>query len=487
MSQGLKELLSRCSRRRVFVIGDMMLDRVIRGEVERISPEAPVPVVRYRDEEFLLGGACNVAHNMARLGCLVTVLGLLGKDPHGDELLRILGEKGIGFAGFRGARPTTTKTRVVASRHQLLRVDREEARWLSEAEEKGLLDALEGEVLREAPSVVVLSDYAKGVCSPGLCQKVISRFSSLGVPVLVDPKGSDWERYRGAFMVTPNLRELGMALGKALPNEDMAAEAAARELMERFDLKHVMVTRSEMGLSLFGGGITLHERSCAREVYDVTGAGDTVVAVFAALLGAGAEVSRGAHWANRAAGYVVGKEGTYAIGAAELLSLSHGAEDSKLVESFEEAAAVVEKWRKSGETVVFTNGCFDILHLGHVRCLRAAKAMGDRLVVGLNSDDSVRRLKGSERPLNPQWMRGEVLASLEAVDLVVIFHQDTPLELIKALRPHVLVKGGDYREDQIVGAREVRSWGGRVEVVPLLEGVSTTGIIGKARGDVDNG
>ncbi|EHM09310.1 D-heptose-1-phosphate adenylyltransferase [Thermanaerovibrio velox DSM 12556] len=481
MNLGLKELLSRCSGRRVFVIGDMMLDRVIRGDVERVSPEAPVPVLRHRWEEAIPGGACNVAHNMARLGCQAVMFGLLGQDPQGDELLGLLDHKGIRFSGVRCGRPTTTKTRVVAQRHQLLRVDREESRPLSPKEEADLLKAVEVEAAMGCPSVVVLSDYAKGVCSPGLCGKVISLFSSLGVPVLVDPKGIDWGRYRGASLITPNLKELGMALGRPVPNDDSAVEAAAKELMERFGLDMVMVTRSEMGLSLFGGPVPLHERSSAREVYDVTGAGDTVVAVLASLLAAGADMAVAAHWANRAAGYVVGKEGTYAIGAEELLSLADGLADKLVLDSFAEAAGVVERWRRSGDTVVFTNGCFDVLHPGHVRCLRAARSMGDRLVVGLNSDDSVRRLKGPGRPLNNHWMRAEVLAALDSVDLVVIFDQDTPLELIKELRPHVLVKGGDYREDQIVGASEVREWGGRVAVVPLLEGLSTTGIIERAR------
>lgn len=481
MEVDLREALLRCQGGRVFVVGDMMLDRVVRGSVDRISPEAPVPVVRYQEEESLPGGACNVAHNLVRLGCAVQIFGMVGDDPQGEDLLGMLAHKGIDFRGILGDRPTTTKTRVVANRHQLLRIDREEVRWLSEDEEGRLWGALEGSLAQGRPSVLVLSDYGKGVCSKELCARIISRFASLSVPVLVDPKGNQWDKYRGAFLVTPNLKELGMVIGQGIPNSDDAVEAAARQVRERFQLGYVMVTRSEMGLSLVGEDLVMHERSSAREVYDVTGAGDTVVAVLASLIGAGVDLPQGARWANRAAGYVVGREGTYAIGVQELLSLL-APEAKTALASWEDAAAVAEAWRSEGKVVVFTNGCFDVLHPGHVRCLRAAKAMGDKLVVGLNSDRSVRGLKGPQRPLNPQWMRAEVLSALEMVDMVVIFDQDTPLELIRAIRPQVLVKGGDYRLEDIVGAPDVMSWGGRVEVVPLLEGVSTTGIIGKARG-----
>jgi D-beta-D-heptose 7-phosphate kinase/D-beta-D-heptose 1-phosphate adenosyltransferase len=476
---GTLKAIEGCSGLNVLVLGDLMLDRVIRGRVERISPEAPVPVVHFEEERFTLGGACNVARNMARLGCRVTVLGSLGDDPHGTLMEDLLSREGISFGGIRTERPTTTKTRVVAHRHQLIRVDREETGALPSPHQDRLLAALE-EALGAHPRVAVISDYAKGVCTPAVCGAAISRLRGMGVPVVVDPKGADWERYRGAFLVTPNLKELSIALGREVPNQDGPVEEAARQALERFGVDFIMVTRSEMGLSLVGPRGAHHHRSTAREVYDVTGAGDTAVAVFAALYGAGADMVEAALWANRAGGYAVGREGTYAVTREDLLSMLSLRGGGKLL-SLAEAVQLAETWRRGGQTVVFTNGCFDVLHAGHVRCIRSARAMGDRLIVGLNSDQSVRRLKGPNRPVNPEELRAEVLCALEDVDGVVIFHQDTPLEIIRAIRPQVLVKGGDYRPCDIVGHREVLSWGGRVEVVPLLEGLSTTRIIERIR------
>ena len=463
---------------KVLVLGDLILDRTYKGAVERISPEAPIPVVHVTSSTNGLGGAGNVAHNLSRLGCSVVLAASVGKDPEGFMLKELLGKNGIN-AGclFETAKVTTTKTRVISARQQMLRLDFEENDALEAKEEEALLARAEEEI-EKGVGAVVISDYGKGVCTPGVCRKVTDLCKSAKIPVIVDPKGPDWERYRGAWMVTPNLNELGQALGETVPNEDGAVEAAGLRLKNRWGLAHLLVTRSDKGMTLFFEEGILHEPALAREVFDVSGAGDTVVAVTAAFVSAGAAVADSIRAANRAAGFVVGKAGTYAIGAEELLAELDGtSRTSSKIQNLEEAAEIIRRWRREGRKVVFTNGCFDILHAGHVHCLERAKSFGDRLVVGLNSDDSVRRLKGKKRPVMNQSDRAAILSALECVDLVVAFDEDTPLELIRALKPAVLVKGGDYSPQDVVGRDMVEEWGGRVEIVPVLDGKSTTGIL----------
>lgn len=469
---------------RILVVGDPILDQTYEGTTGRISPEAPIPVVRIRSSRFGLGGACNVAHNLARLGCPVELTAVVGDDEEGTRLANMVAEKGIGNGLISSAeRFTTKKVRVVSARQQMLRLDFEYEGPLVPEEEKKLLNRITDPSL-ERFDAVVISDYGKGVCTCGVCQDVIRKCRDRGIPLMVDPKGAEWDKYKGAYMVTPNLKELGEAWGREIPNVDGNIELAARDLMNRFDIRGVLVTRSEKGLSLVLPDSAFHEPARALDVFDVTGAGDTVVAVLAAFISAGASLRDAAQMANLAAGFVVGKVGTYAIGRGELLDVIGGVQPpdfSVKIKGAGDAVLIVEEWKKRGMKVVFTNGCFDILHAGHVHCLEKAKEHGDRLVVGLNSDLSVKMNKGSGRPLNSQELRARVLSALAVVDMVVIFEEKTPFSLICALKPDVLAKGWDYREEDIVGAPEVASWNGKVVRVPLIDGLGTTTLLEKLK------
>ncbi len=472
---------------RVLVLGDLMLDCHIRGEVTRISPEAPVPVVRVVSRAWSPGGAANVATNLAELGCAVELIGVVGADDAGTRLSGLLRARGIGADGIvaDGRFATIVKTRVIGGHHQMLRIDDECLGGLEAATVTELVARVEARL--EGLGALVLSDYAKGVCAPGLCAAVIAAARKRGIPVLVDPKGRDFAKYAGATTITPNTGELAQASG-ADAHDHGALVAGGADLARRLGLEFLTFTRGEHGIALLEGE-RLHEiPATAREVFDVSGAGDTVIAVLSACLAArDAALTHldAVRLANLAAGIVVGKVGTVSIHLDELLvSLDAdlgGAGDGKML-GLAEAVARCARWRARGERVVFTNGCFDLLHAGHVGLLEQARQAGDRLVVGLNADSSVRALKGPDRPINPEGDRARVLASLAAVDAVVLFAEATPLELIRALRPDVLVKGADYREDQVVGATEVRSWGGRVALLPLLAGRSTTAAIARLKG-----
>jgi D-beta-D-heptose 7-phosphate kinase/D-beta-D-heptose 1-phosphate adenosyltransferase len=479
--ESAREILGRSfSGSRILVVGDLILDQTYEGITERISPEAPIPVVEISSCRNGLGGAGNVAHNLARLECEVELAAVIGDDGEGVLVTELLDSKGIENGLVTSEkRMTTKKVRIVSARQQMLRLDFEYADDLSLEEEKTLMAKI-ATFFADPPEAVVLSDYGKGVCTVGVCQALIRKSRDIGIPLVVDPKGPDWDKYKGASLVTPNLKELGQALMRDVADSDEEIEGAARRLMKQYEIDSVLVTRSGKGFSLVQGGSVLHEPARALEVFDVTGAGDTVAAVLSAFVSAGASLEDSAKMANLAAGFVVGKVGTYAIDRDELLSILDGDGHLGLSEKergIEEAAAIVEGWKRSGMRVAFTNGCFDILHAGHVHCLQKAKASGDRLVVGLNSDSSVKLNKGFGRPFYSQDLRAKVLSALDAVDLVVVFQEETPLSIITALKPDVLVKGGDYKESEIAGAREVRSRGGKVVIVPLVKGLSTTKIL----------
>ncbi|MGC9490935.1 MAG: D-glycero-beta-D-manno-heptose-7-phosphate kinase [Thermovirgaceae bacterium] len=464
---------------RILVVGDVILDRTYSGDVERISPEAPIPVVHVKDCVHGLGGAGNVANNLRGLGCRTDLFGIAGADPEAEILRGMLREKGIAHEGLLVAeRATTTKTRIVSARQQMLRVDFEDTGPPGTEEQREISRQLE-KAVRQAADAVIISDYGKGVCMPGLCRHVIDLCNATKTPVVVDPKGADWGRYAGAFLVTPNLKELGEAVARDVPNENAAVEEAAKELRDRWNLDSVLVTRSDRGMTLVSGEPAVHEPALAREVFDVSGAGDTVVGIVTAFLAAGASLADSVRAANKAAGFVVGKAGTYAINAAELKKELEG--DSRVpsekILTLDEAVQSVGRWKAGGRRVVFTNGCFDILHAGHVRCLEEAKSLGDCLVVGINSDDSVRRLKGPKRPVMSQEDRARILAALHCVDVVVVFEENDPLKLVQALRPSVLVKGGDYKPEEVVGKDVVEADGGRVVIVPLVGGKSTSAIL----------
>ena len=460
------------SRARVLVVGDVMLDRYWHGATARISPEAPVPVVHIGRREDRPGGAANVAVNLAALGVGATVLGLTGRD----EAAAVLHGR-LEAAGVRSELEpqadgcTTVKLRILSSNQQLIRLDFEEAPPQGRSER---LLARFRELLPEH-DLVVLSDYAKGALRPAA--PLIEAARAAGLPVVVDPKGTDFSIYRGASLITPNLAELEAAAGPCTGEADLVA--AGTGLVDGLGLDALLVTRSEKGMTLFRRGeAPLHLPTHAREVYDVTGAGDTVIATLAGAMAAGLGVDAATALANLAAGIVVGKLGTAAVSEPELREAAGGAgeADSGVLDE-ERLVRVVEEARCRGERIVMTNGCFDLLHAGHVDYLRAARALGDRLVVAVNDDESVRRLKGPERPLNAVDRRMEVVAALGCVDWVVPFSEDTPERLICRLAPDVLVKGGDYRPEEIAGGECVRARGGEVVVLPFREGCSTTGLI----------
>ena len=473
--------LSQFKGRRVLVVGDIMVDRFIYGDVKRISPEAPVPVVRITREFSQLGGAGNVARNAASLGASVGFFSVIGDDRAGQEVTELMsGLDGIEpFLRINRQRETTIKNRFFsADGHHLLRADRETVAPVAPEDEGDLIQAFRREV--EKADAVVVSDYGKGVVSPALCRAVVEAARAAGVPVVVDPKGEDYAIYHGATVVTPNRAELALASGQAITNDEDIS-AAAQALMAATNLHAVLVTRSAEGMTLFQSGQPpLHFEAESQEVADVTGAGDTVAAVLGLALAAGAPLDHGARLANAAAGLVVRRRGTAVVTtrelAAALLRRDLSAAESKVVD-LPAAAAKAAMWRKDGRTVGFTNGCFDLLHPGHVSLLTEAKSHCDRLIVGLNSDASVGRLKGPGRPVQPEAARAAVMASMQMVDLVVVFNEDTPLDLIKALQPGVLVKGADYTKNEVVGGDIVEASGGRIVLADLVDSYSTTATI----------
>jgi len=466
----------------VVVVGDAMLDRFVYGQVERISPEGPIPVLRIARDAAMLGGAGNVARNLAALGVGSSFLAVIGEDAAGRELQALTAaETGVqnGLL-IESGRPTSIKERYIAGGQQLLRADRESLDDLAPATAGSLIEAAKT-ALRKA-GALVLSDYGKGVLQPDRLRALIDAAYSAGKPVVVDPKGRDYDVYRGASLVTPNRRELSEASGRAVESE-AEIEAACRALIADYGLGAVLATRSQEGMTLVvDGAPAQHFAAEAREVFDVSGAGDTVAAVVAAGLAAGLSLTDAARLANVAAGVVVGKVGTAVAALDELRRALHAAEflaaETKVV-GRETLLAELERWRDSGLKIGFTNGCFDLLHPGHVHLLHQARAACDRLVVGLNSDTSVTRLKGAGRPVQSEAARATVLASLGDVDRVVVFNEDTPLALIEAIKPDVLVKGADYTVEQVVGADIVQRHGGRVLLAELAPGHSTSATLRK--------
>lgn len=461
---------------RVLVVGDLMLDRYWHGETSRISPEAPVPVVHVGQAEERAGGAGNVALNIAALGGQAELLGFTGEDEAAGALAKILDDHGVAWRFTRvPGSATITKLRVLSRHQQLIRLDFEDGFHVTDA--TPLLDDFRHRL--SGAGAVVLSDYGKGTLAQ--VQDFIAAARQQNVPVLVDPKGSDFSRYRGATLITPNLHEFEAIVGAC--GSDAAIVEKGERLREALDLEALLITRSEKGMTLLHAGRkALHLPTQAREVYDVTGAGDTVISVLAAALAAGEPLAEATAWSNLAAGLVVGKLGTAKVSVDELRqALRAQTEVARGIVDEDRLVALVQEARAHGETVVMTNGCFDILHAGHVTYLEQAAALGDRLIVAVNDDASVRRLKGPERPVNTQERRMRVLAALDCVDWVVGFDEDTPTRLICRVLPDLLVKGGDNDPDRIPGGDCVREAGGEVKVLTYVDGVSTTGIIGTIR------
>ncbi len=468
---------------RILVIGDVMLDRSIWGDVDRISPEAPVPVLRSVRTTNAPGGAANVAMNLVGLGVKVTQAGFWGNDVEMRALGALLGPAGVDFSGMvLSGHPTISKTRIVSRNQQLLRLDVENADPHPAAEHEALLErSLE---LASTADAIVLSDYAKGALRAQLCQAVITLARKQKIPVLVDPKGQDFNKYAGATTICPNLQELGLVTGIASHNlADLMA--AAQRLVSQLSIDYMTVTMSEKGIRILYPDSVFHSPTRAREVFDVTGAGDTVVATLAASLAGGLDPETAVNLANIAAGIVVAKTGTAPISRNELvaeLTASARISGPDKILDLQQLLVRLAEWRANGDRIVFTNGCFDILHVGHITLLEHCRAFGDKIVIGLNSDASVRRLKGPTRPVVGENERARVLAALGSTDAVIIFDEPTPMELIQLVRPDVLVKGGDYTRSTIVGADDVATWGGRVEIVPTVTGASTTNTIRKIAG-----
>ncbi len=480
----LADIVRHFAAARVLVLGDVMLDRYVSGTASRLSPEAPIPVLRPTTSRATLGGAANVALNVATLGGQVSLVGVIGDDPAGMEVTRLMAESGItSHLVIAPGRPTTAKTRFMVGVHQLLRLDEETTSAIAPVTATNLLHHF-ADALGTA-DVVILSDYAKGAMTDAVLQSALKQAQAAGRVVIADPKRDSFAVYRGATILTPNEHEVRQATHIEAA-DDADADRAGRRALDDTGGEAVLVTRSAKGLTLVRRDQpALHLPTRAREVADVSGAGDTLVAALAVALGAGAALPEAAMLANITAGISVGKQGTATVGREELLGVLHledlVATDRK-VATWDEAIRRTAAWRAQGQRIGFANGCFDLIHPGHVRLLTEARARCDRLVVALNTDASVKRLKGPSRPLQTETARATVMASLTPVDLVVLFDQDTPFELIQALRPDVLVKGADYSVDQVVGADLVQGWGGTVLLVELQLGHSTSGTIKRMTG-----
>lgn len=465
----------------VLCIGDLMLDRFVYGEVERISPEAPIPVFSTARETAMLGGAGNVVRNLAGLGAEAYFISVAGDDGPAQELTRLLD----GLEGVRAeiihdpSRKTSIKTRYIAGGQQMMRADDETIGPLDDVTRTNILTFTDS--ILEKCSAMVLADYGKGVLMGDGVQQLIALANKAGVPVIVDPQGDDYSRYKGADLITPNRKELADATGMATGTDEEVI-AACRWLIEKHQIQGVLATRSADGMTLVERTSHRHFAAEAREVFDVSGAGDTVAATLAAGLAAGVERDQAVQLANIAAGIVVGKVGTAVAYASDIINELHHQEfsgsEAKIM-TLNGAADRVQLWRSQNLQIGFTNGCFDLLHPGHISTVAKAKAACDKLILGLNSDESVKRLKGDDRPIQTEIARAQVLASLENVDLVVIFSEDTPANIIQTLKPDVFVKGADYKVEDIPEAEIVQAYGGRIHLAELEDGHSTTATIAK--------
>jgi len=482
------DLTERFSNVRVLCIGDVMLDRFVSGEVKRISPESPVPVLSVSGSESFPGGAANVARNVASLGGRCTLVGVIGADAAGRELQHAVDAIDGLTCEFcvSASRPTSEKTRFVAHGQHMLRTDSEAAAAVDEETQAAVLRCIER--LAPAHDVMVLSDYAKGLLTDKVVSGAIAIANQLSLPVAVDPKSVSLRRYAGATIITPNSKEVHDATGIDPTEDDARAESAGASILRTCGVHNVLLTRAHRGMTLMGEDFGAeHFRASAREVFDVVGAGDTVIATLALGMGTKLALPDAARLANVAAGIVVGKRGTATVTQTELADECLRVEGGSLmalqgkIMSAQEVVHLTQTWRKNGFKVGFTNGCFDILHIGHLSILSFARQNSGKLIVAVNSDASVRRLKEAGRPINPEQDRSMVLAALSVVDAVVIFDEDTPLEMIQKINPDVLVKGGDYTVETIVGSTHVLSYGGKVLTCPLVPGRSTTRVLSLVR------
>lgn len=463
----------------IMIIGDLMLDQYLYGSVDRISPEAPIPVVSIKQTEVMLGGAANAARNARALGVKVKLAGVLGEDTNGKKCVDLLEQEDISYWGIVSEqRPTTIKTRIIGKNQQIVRYDEEKTDGITNKEENELLKRIKSTI--GECDVIIISDYSKGTCTKKLLSEVIQEAKKREILVVADPKGIDWEKYIGVDILTPNVKELGEAIGGKIENEESVIVDISRKIMSKQNLSALLVTRSEKGMTYISDNDYFTFPALQRSVFDVSGAGDTAIATLAVFMGAGYDVRSSVELANEAAGISVGNSGTYAVSLDELMKYHkflHSGQDSKVL-SKESLTSWVDIWKKQGKKIVFTNGCFDILHAGHVDYLQKAAKMGDILIVGVNSDSSVRKLKGDDRPVNTQNDRITVLSAMSCIDKIVMFETDTPLELIEILRPDVLVKGGDYKTEDIVG----KEYAGETVTIPFVKDHSTSNLIRKIKG-----
>lgn len=460
---------------KVLIAGDIMLDRYYYGSVSRISPEAPVPVINVKSEIYTLGGAGNVVNNIKGLTADCTIIGAAKKDDDAGRLLdNLFNNIQARYFFIDAEMPTISKLRVIGGKQQIARLDFEEIRPFSESVNNQIKALYDSELNNH--NVVIISDYGKGVCSKEICSYIIDKANKQNKKVLIDPKGSSWEKYSNAFLVTPNVKELSEVCGFEIENEDEQVIKYGSMIREKYNLTYLIVTRSEKGITIIGKDYIKTIPTQAMEVFDVSGAGDTVISSIAVFLGLNLNIDDAVYLANAAAGVVVGKLGTAPITLSELYYSLSGFRSSKVV-SYNHISDIIKREKSFNKKIVFTNGCFDILHRGHVTYLKHAKTLGDILVLGLNSDDSVRRLKGPQRPVNNEQDRAVVLEALECIDYIVIFEEDTPLNLIKNVMPDILVKGGDYKAEDVVG----KEYAGKVEIIDFVEGYSTTSTINKLK------
>jgi len=460
---------------RIMVIGDLMIDHYLWGSCERISPEAPVPIVEIESESMVLGGAGNVINNLKTMGARLRVVSVIGDDENAKHM-RLLLDKYEDRLFVQAGRKTSKKSRLIAQKHQVVRFDNESKEDITRELEDKILEYYETAIIDV--DIVLLSDYGKGVLTDRLTKEVIQIAKENNRKVLVDPKGEDYSKYKGAYLITPNRKEASIATGIDAKKELLKAAA---KLKDDLKLEYAVITLSEDGIAIYGEELEVIP-TVAKEVYDVTGAGDTVLAAFGFALACGIDIKKAATFANYAAAVAVGKLGSATVSIDEVIeyesSLNKSSGDEH-IKSFKEIKELVKNLKKRGKKIVFTNGCFDLLHRGHVKYLEKAKENGDVLIVGLNSDQSVKRLKGDDRPINTQYDRAYLLASLEVVDYVVIFEEDTPYELIKIIEPDLLVKGADYKDKEIVGSDIAKE----TMLVEFIDGKSTTTIINKIRGE----
>ena len=479
--QTLTESLAQFVDTPILVVGDLMIDEYIWGHVNRVSPEAPVQIVEAEKEELTLGGAGNVIKNLVSLEAQVFVTSVVDAGPTGKHIAVQLKKLGLQTHGIftNPNKVSSRKTRILSldNNQQILRIDRETVQLISQQDEKRIADFIDSHI--GDFKAIILSDYAKGVLTENLIQKIIAAAQKEQLPVIVDPKGNAYDKYRGATVITPNRKEAETLLNMRIEDDTML-HRAGRSLLTRLKTDSILITLGKDGMALFQKGKkTVQIPAMKKEVFDVTGAGDTVISLMGLGVASGLDLREAIEIANIAAGIVVGKIGTATVTLQEIIDdvLQHTLYSSNKVLDLKALSKLVEDRKAAGNTIVFTNGCFDILHMGHTSFLQQARQLGDLLIVGLNSDDSVRRLKGPHRPVVPMRERAAILSSLAGVDYITIFDEDTPLKLIDSLKPDILVKGDDYTKDEVVGREIVESYGGKVELIKLVKGVSTTSII----------